>query len=284
MEVLSEILRSMRVRGSVYFCDNLVAPWTLEFDDTKAANFHLLRRGSCWLISGDRRECLEPGDLVFAEPGRDHALASHLPGQPPPEKTKTLLLCGYCEFLEETPAQLAEVFTSLCVVRAEDLAKRPWLKSTLDQLSAEYLAQQPGAELVVDKLTEILLVELIRLNFCRREQSSFVRALSDPQISRALTVIHDHPEKPWTLESIAAEAGMSRAALARRFKDLIGRGVFQYLTEHRMQKARELLKDPRLRLYAVANRVGYESDLAFTKVFKKHTGLTPTQYRKSLEG
>ena len=99
MEVLSDILRSMRVEGSVYFCDHLKAPWTKAFKDTTSASFHLVRRGECWVMSGDRLECLGPGDLVFIEPGRDHVLASQPPGQNPlAGEARTLLLCGYCDF------------------------------------------------------------------------------------------------------------------------------------------------------------------------------------------
>ncbi len=281
MEVLSDILRSMRVEGSVYFCDHLQAPWSMDFEDTSSASFHLVRRGECWVMSGERTECLGPGDLVFIEPGRDHVLASHPPNQdPPPGETRTLLLCGYCSFAEETGTPLLDIFPSLTIVREEEILKHPWLKSTLDQLSTEYMSQQPGAELVVNKLTEVVLVELIRINFGRDDKSRFIRALSDKQISRALQHLHNNPNIAWTLEKIAGDVGMSRAAFAKRFKDLVGQPMFGYLTMLRIQRAKELLKETKLPLYEVASRVGYESDLAFTKTFKKHTGTTPTRFRK----
>ena len=156
----------------------------------------------------------------------------------------------------------------------------PWLKSTLDQLSAEYLSQRPGAELVVNKLTEIVLVELIRINFGRGDQGRFIGALSDRRIAKALQHLHNGLHIGWTLENMGAEIGMSRAAFAKRFKELVGHPMFEYLTLLRVQRARELLRDTKLPLYEVASRVGYESDLAFAKTFKKHTGTTPTRYRK----
>lgn len=284
MEVLSDILRSMRVRGSVYFCDHLTAPWSMEFKDTTSASFHLVRRGECWITSADRPECLGPGDLVFIEPGRDHVLASQAPGQdPPPGEARTLLLCGYCDFAQDTDTPLLDVFPSLTIVREDELLKHPWLKSTLDQLSAEYMSQQPGAELVVDKLTEVVLVELIRINFGRSDKNRFVLALSDKRIAKALQHVHNKPDIGWTLEKMAQEVGMSRAAFAKRFKDLVGQPMFEYLTRLRVQRAKELLHETKLPLYEVAGRVGYESDLAFTKTFKKHTGITPTRYRKQVE-
>ena len=159
----------------------------------------------------------------------------------------------------------------------------PWLKSTLDQLSAEYMAQQPGAELVVNKLTEVVLVELIRIDFGRGDRSRFVAALSDKRIASALEKLHGNPQIPWTLEKLAQQVGISRAALAKRFKELVGQPMFEYLTALRIQRARELLQDTNLPMYEVASRVGYESDLSFTKTFKKHTGTTPTRFRKQAE-
>ena len=281
MEVLSDILGSMRAQGSVYFCDHLEAPWSLDFTDTTSASFHLVRRGECWVVSGDRTERLGPGDLVFVEPGRDHVLVSHAPtADPPADKAQTLLLCGYCEFAEDTLTPLLDVFPSLTIVREEEFLKNPWLKSTLDQLSAEYLSQQPGAELVVNKLTEVVLVELIRINFGRGDEGRFVAALSDKRIAKALKHLHTDPQQAWTLDAMAGTVGMSRAAFAKRFKELVGRPMFEYLTALRMQKSRELLRGTNLPLYEVASRVGYESDLAFTKTFKKYTGTTPPVFRK----
>ena len=170
------------------------------------------------------------------------------------------------------------------IVRDDEIHKHPWLRATLDQLSAEFTSQQPGAELVIDKLTEIVVVELIRINFGRAADSPFVRALSDKQISKALHFLHDELASAWTLESLAGKIGMSRAAFAKRFKELVGQPMFEYLTSLRMQRARELLKETRLPLYEVASRVGYESDLAFTKTFKKHVGTTSTRFRKAESG
>ena len=255
----------------------------MEFEDPTSANFHMVRRGECWLMSGKRTERLGPGDLVFVEAGLDHVLASHPPGQEPPmSDTHTLLLCGYFDFAEETLTPLLEVFPSLTIVREEELLKHSWLKSTLDQLSAEYMSQRPGAELVVNKLTEIVLVELIRINFARGEEGRFIAALSDKRIAKALHHIHNDPQNPWTLDNVAEKVGMSRAAFAKHFKELVGHPMFEYLTRLRVQRAMELLRESNLPLYEIASRVGYESDLAFTKTFKKHTGTTPTRFRKQL--
>ena len=121
----------MHVEGSVYFCDHLTAPWSMEFKETTSASFHLVRRGECWVISEGRTECLGPGDLVFVEPGRDHVLASHSPDRDPPTgEVQTLLLCAYCSFSDVIDTPLVKVFPSLSIVREEELIKHSWLKST----------------------------------------------------------------------------------------------------------------------------------------------------------
>jgi AraC-like DNA-binding protein len=282
MEVLSDILKSMRVEGSVYFCDHLNAPWAMEFADQNHASFHLVRRGECWLTSRDLVERLGPGDLVFVAANRDHALSSAAPGASESSvQSETLLLCGYCSYDAPPGHPLLKALPSLTIVREKELMEHPWLKSTLDQLSTEYMSQQPGSEVVVDKLTEVVLVELIRIDFGRPQQNGFVSALFDNRISNALSRLHEAPEKQWTLLDLAKEIGMSRAALAKRFRERVGQTMFEYLTALRMQRAQTLLRETKLPMYEVANRVGYDSDLAFAKAFKRALGTTPTRFRKS---
>ena len=149
MEVLSDILRTLRVEGSVYFCDHLAPPWTKEWKETTTAGFHLIRQGGCYVIAGEHTEELRQGDLVFLGPGVDHVLTSQLPGTAPADDAPdTLLLCGYCDFVDDAATPLIDVFPTFSIVRADEFNRHPWLRSTFDQLSAEYLAQGPGAELI----------------------------------------------------------------------------------------------------------------------------------------
>ncbi len=283
MEVLSDILRTMRVTGSVYFCERLESPWNMDFAEEEQASFHLIRRGSAWLTSGDVEVRLGPGDFVFVEPGRRHSLSSDAPGEiASSASATTLLLCGYCKFHAPGRHPLLQALPSLTVVRDEELLDHVWLKNTLDQLSREYMGGQPGSDVVIDKLTEILVVELIRINFGRSEDTGFVSALFDPQIKLALELLHDQPEFHWTLEILADQVAMSRAALARRFKQRVGQTMFQYLTELRMQRARALLEETSLSIFEIAGEVGYESDLAFAKAFKRTNGITPAKHRKTV--
>ena len=282
MEVLSDILRSMRVTGSVYFCERLESPWNMDFSEPGKGSFHLIRRGSGWLTSGDIEVRLGPGDFVFAEPGRVHNLRSDAPGEIGSSASgNTLLLCGYCKFHAPASHPLLQTLPSLCVVRDEELLEHVWLKNTLDQLSREYLSEQPGSDVVIDKLTEILMVELIRINFGRDKETGFVSALFDPQIKLALELLHAQPEFHWTLEILADQVAISRAALARRFKERVGQTMFHYLTDLRMQKAREFLEETSLPIADIAEQVGYESDMAFAKAFKRNVQITPAKFRRN---
>ena len=282
MEILSELLKSLKVSGSVYFCDHLISPWQKDFQGTSAAAFHLVRDGLCWATIGDRVEQLFPGDLIFIGAGINHQLASQSPHQARGESSdSSLLLCGNCDFATDTLTPLKDIFPDTTIVRAQELQQHPWLKSTFEQLSAEYMAQSPGSEIIVDKLTEVVLIELIRINFGRREQNGFLKALQDKRISASLNLLHQSPEKAWTIELLASEIGMSRAAFAKRFTDLIGEPMFAYLSQLRMEKAKELLKNTQLPVDDIALKVGYDSERSFAKTFGKYLGNTPKQYRKN---
>ncbi len=281
-DILSDVLRSLRATGTVYFCDQLKAPWVKEYPGDDVASFHQVRRGGCWLVSDGIKQYLGPGDLVFIEPGRPHVLTDRPQGiDVSAENPDTLLLCGYCQFDDRLALPLASLFPVVSVIHDEQMQSHGWLRTLLDTLSAEYLSSRPGTQLVVAKLTEVLLVELIRINFGSGQDTPLLRALADSHIAKSLQLLHKYPEKPWSLDSLAAEVGLSRAGFAKRFKSLVEYSMFDYLTKVRLQLACELLIDTELSLYQVANRVGYESDLAFTRTFKKRLGLTPTAYRKA---
>jgi len=218
---------------------------------------------------------------VFLEPRRDHVLSDATPAEGNTSLHQpTLLLCGYFGFEAATLSPLLEILPSLSIIRAEELRRHRWLRSTLEQLSREYRSQQPGSALAVDRLTEIVFFELIRINFGRHEQAKFVAALRDRRISKALQKLHEKPQGPWTLEKLASEIGLSRPAFAQRFKELVGQSMFEYLTMLRMERAKELLRHSGLPLFDIAERVGYTSDLTLTKTFRKLVGETPTRFRK----
>jgi len=274
MEVLSDILKGLKARGSVYFCDFLVAPWELPYENENRAMFHLVRRGRCSLDIDGEKYSLEPGDFVFIAPGIDHKVLSDGPGE-----SQTLLLCGYCQFDAVENDVLLRALPRFVLMQRDELERWPWLTRTLEHLSAEYMSDAPGSNLTVDKLTEVLLVQLLRADFGRKSDIGIVAALRDQRVARALTEIHQHPGQHWTIENAAAEASMSRSGCARKLKELLGTSFFEYLTRLRMRDARGLLTTTNLSVAMIGEKVGYQSDLSFVKAFKKLHGETPRAHR-----
>ena len=281
MSVLSDILRDIHAKASVYFCDQLVPPWNLEMRDLEYSSFHQVRRGQCVVECAGEKELAGPGDIIFIPKGSNHNLksvGSHTPGRE--KEFKTMLLCGYFQFDQSIDHPLMASLPPLVIIRSETLEKNSGLKYTLDFLSEEFTNEQPGSKLLMDKLTEIMLIQLIRTEFTHESESNFSRALFDNQISKALKLIHGDPARSWTLENLSAEIGMSRTSLANRFKALVGTTMFDYLTKIRLQKACNLLKTTSIPVYSIAEKSGYQSEISFNKVFKHHFTLTPGKYRK----
>ncbi|MFK7967508.1 MAG: cupin domain-containing protein [Burkholderiaceae bacterium] len=282
MDVLSEVLTSLRATGTVYFCDQLPAPWTKSFKDEQRASFHQIRQGQCWAHLPNETVHLSPGDLIFIGPGIPHRLSSHPDGHTPEQvgSPETLLLCGYCSFNRQAQSPLAMVFPDVSVLRAQDLLEHHWLNGVMSQLSHEHMENSPGSAVVVNRLTEVLIVELVRIGFGQSERLPLLRALSDKQVAAALEHLHQDPAQAWTIESLGQQIGLSRAALARRFRELVGEPMFVYLTRLRVERAQALLRDNAEPVGMIASQVGYESEIAFVKVFRKHTGMTPVAWRK----
>jgi transcriptional regulator GlxA family with amidase domain len=144
---------------------------------------------------------------------------------------------------------------------------------------------KPGAEAVVNRLAEVLFVQMVRAYIAQAEApQGMLAAIADRQIGAALRHMHQALREPWTLARLAQQVGMSRSAFAARFSQLVGQTPLQYLTFWRMQKARELLSDTRLATAAIAERVGYQSEASFSKVFKKVIGTGPGTYRRRSQG
>jgi len=279
MEVLTDILRGLRATGSVYFCDFLVPPWELPYAGEERAMFHLVRRGHCQIAVDGKVHELVPGDFVFLAPGVDHVMRSEEAGD-----TQTLLLCGYCAFENTRDDLLMRALPRFVILRGNELTEWPWLTRTLDHLSAEFMSGAPGSALTVNKLTEVLLVQLLRVDFGRSDRSGIVAALSDKRISNALTQIHQNPGGDWTIERAAEAASMSRSGFARKFTELLQTSFFDYLTRLRMRNARELLTTTNLSVADVGEHVGYQSELSFVKAFKKLHDMTPRAWRTQNKG
>jgi AraC-like DNA-binding protein len=193
----------------------------------------------------------------------------------------TTIISGFLSFETLSLKPITQLLPGLILIKA-DQARTLALHTTLQLLAAEMAEQAPGSEVVANRLAEALFIQAIRAHIASGAEScqrGWLRAIFDPQIGAALKSIHENVNRAWTVESLAEAAGMSRSAFAVRFKELLGQTPLEYVTEWRMQKAVQLLQRHDKKLIDVAQSVGYESDAAFSKAFKRVVGLTPGKYR-----
>jgi transcriptional regulator GlxA family with amidase domain len=179
---------------------------------------------------------------------------------------------------------LKRLLPELILIKA-DQAQTVALHATLQLLASEMAEPAPGSEVMVNRLADILFIQCVRAHIASSSEScktGWLRAIFDPKIGAALKAMHERVENPWTVESLAATAGMSRSAFALRFKELLGETPLEYLTNWRMYKATGLMQEDDKKLFEVAKSVGYDSDAAFSKAFKRVLGVAPREYRRSV--
>jgi AraC-like DNA-binding protein len=199
------------------------------------------------------------------------------PDTPGPAVT---LICGYFDFARHSWNPLMDALPEVVVIRSDESARVP-LMDTLGRFMAyETENSQIGSSLLIDKLSEILFIHVVRSHMKHSAERGFIAALADPQIGRALSNIHEFPAQPWSVERLAQAAGMSRSAFAERFSRLVEMTPMQYLTRWRMTRANELFLTTEQSVAQVAERCGYQSEVAFAKAFKKHFGYGPGHARK----
>lgn len=267
----------------MYFCDTLSCPWEMRFENRDYSSFHYVRRGHCKVKMGQAVHDVSAGDLLFIGRGDDHMLFNSTSAGE--SKPVTVLLCGYFRFDTDSLSRLLlTALPKLLILDQDQIESRPWLRSVLEQISSEYRESPPGADLVVDKLTEVLLVELVRCQIDQSPSGSLAAAVFDSRISLVLELMHKAPEQAWSLENLAEKATMSRSAFARHFREVTGQTMFQYLTELRIRKSKALLTGTEYPLEKIAELVGYGSALAFSRVFKQLTGEAPGRFRRQGKG
>jgi AraC-like DNA-binding protein len=283
-----------------------VAPWGVRFRPSDGAGFHVVLQGACWLTPADGPPIrISAGDVVLLPNGRGHGL-SDSPGTPlvevPPASVvsfgspegdpdpddaggaATLLLCGAYRVdrghLHPLMTELPDV-----VHLPARVGQHPALRTAVDLLGAELEAERPGSDAIVTSLLDALLLYILRAWFDTEQPidgpRNWAAAINDPVVHGALCRIHEAPAEPWTVEALGASVGMSRAAFARRFTTLTGQAPLAYLTWWRMVVASRRLRQTDESLDTVARQVGYASEFAFAKAFKRQFGTAPGRYRRA---
>ena len=303
MDVLTDVLETLRARGACYARIGAAAPWGLEMPVGDIAVFHLILEGSCILrMEGHEDVELEGGDLVALPHGLPHELISgpkarsqsimdliEKLGEHGPVSLeigergeRAVFVCGKIVFEDPAGHPLLAALPRVVLLRGGATTLVEWLDPTLRFIASEAVSTRPGAQTVVSRLADILFVQIVRAHLATVAPgaSGWLGALADTQIGAALGLIHESPGRNWTVQSLAASAGMSRSAFAVRFNRLVGEPPLHYLTRWRMQKAQRLLRDGRASLSTVAQSVGYDSEAAFSKAFKRAVGAAPGTYRR----
>ena len=274
---------------------------------TDLAHFAMLSRGNCWLsvdgipepipLTGGDCFLLARGASIvlrdsprtrprwsFREIGaKANGNVAHYGGGGAP----TTIVCGSFSFDRASLKPITQLLPNFILMKA-DQARTLAHHNTMQALASEMAEQAPGSEIVANRLAEVLFIQILRAHIAAQPERNtgpernkgWLRAVFDPQVGTALSAIHDSVNTPWTVESLAEAAGMSRSAFAARFKELLGQTPLEYVTEWRMQKAMQLLEQHDKKLIDVARLVGYESDAAFSKAFKRVVGANPGEYLK----
>ncbi len=315
MDALSDVLKAVRLTGAVFFDVEASAPWVAASPAGAAIvgsifpgsdhliSYHVVTRGSAWAcLDGVPAIALGPGDVVMFPHGDKHLLTStpglrqspdlalfrRPEGEPLPfslsltgeGRESAHVVCGFlgCDARPFNPLLEA-------LPRVIHLAGTPdGALATFVQFAAqESRAERAGRESVLSRLSEMLFIDVVRrhIESLDPEQRGWLAGLREPAVGRALTALHREPSRPWTLDVLAREAGLSRSGLAERFTQYVGQPPMQYLANWRMQLAAHHLRDGGASVADVADRVGYASEAAFSRAFKKAVGVPPGQWRRT---
>ena len=317
--MLSQLLRVVRLRGAVFYSVQCAAPWVAAAPDASSLaghlmpgadhviEYHVVVEGRCWagLVDGERH-LLEAGDIIMLPHGHAHVLSNDPKARPPTDagdlaarsgrrlpvqldygssaRKSAEIVCGFlaCDAVPFNP--LLAALPPVIVRRRTDEALDAMLASLVASATHEAAAHRPGGDAVLSRLSELMFIEVVRgyLATGVDERSvGWLAGLRDPVVGPALTAMHAQPRREWTLETMARRVGASRTVLAERFRRVIGMPPIQYLAQWRMQLAATMLADTSQPLASIALDVGYGSEAAFNRAFRKVVGVPPAAWRSS---
>jgi AraC-like DNA-binding protein len=293
---VSEVLRSFAVRSAILCVSDLRAPWAFRVAGEPVAKFHLVVQGSALLWAGSEEVALAEGDLAVLPRGSAHTLAdARAVAAPALERllaehassdgtrlryggdgARTRLVCGGFSLADGIPeSTLARFPRVLRVSRDEELAP------LLGSVRAETERGRPGADAVIAKLADVFLAQALRSWLLAGDKAGLTepRLILDDSVAKALDILNRRASEQWSLARLAGEVGLSRSALATKFRERVGSSPMRYLSEVRLRTAARQLETGRLTLYEVARGAGYASDASFAKAFRRRFGSSPGRYR-----
>ncbi len=318
MDALSEILKVLHLTSGIFLEAEFTAPWCIDSapgkedlaellpDAEHVAIFHLLADGTCHARLPDGGEALDlvAGDLLMLPHGDAHFMGSdlHLHAVPAaalvcPDAAgggllrirhggggpRTQFICGYMACDRRLCRPLLSALPRILRVSLAADPATSWMLVALQHGAQETHAPQPGREAVMGRLAELLFVEALRcyIRQLPEDQQGWLAGLRDPYVGRALALLHARPEHAWQVDTLAGAVGLSRSALAERFSTLIGEPPMQYLAHWRLALAAQYLARTSDAVARIGERVGYESEAAFNRAFKREFGAPPAAWRKS---
>ena len=316
MDALSDVLRVAHLTGGVFLHADFTAPWCISArpsaevcspffkSTTNLIPYHYVVDGEFYLALGDGEPLLfRRGDIVLLPHNDLHLMGSDL-NLPPIQMVKithqsesgglrfaihggsgakTRVICGYLGYDGTHANPVLAMLPATIKLKVDDAGPAEWIRSTFQFAADELAAGRPGSETVLAKLSELLFVEAVRryIESLPAGQSGWLAGLQDPVVSRALALMHNDIARPWSVDELGRAAGLSRSALAERFTRVIGMSPIHYLAHWRMQVAAQTLKGTNDSLARIAETVGYESEAAFSRAFKKAFGSAPATWRRA---
>lgn len=313
-DTLSDMLRTIRLTGSLQFCFIASGAWEtdaapslgrLAKSPTATMPFHIAVEGGCWLKMEGHEAVIAAGDVVAFPFGTGHQIGAGRNGRqvtpvqdlPPPPwselpvlqygdgsgKNRVRLLCGFlqCDALGFKP--LRDAMPKLLHVRTRGVEGAEWLRATVAQIVGEVDHPCAGSHSMLERLTEILFIQLLRhcIMSAPASATGWLAALGDPALGRCLSLIHETPCRDWSVQVLAAESGVSRSALAERFETVLATSPMRYVRDWRLCLASVALSTTRKTIAAIAEEAGYGTEAAFNRAFSRSYGIPPAAWRQT---
>jgi AraC-like DNA-binding protein len=297
VDILTDVLDRVHLSGTLLFHYELGRPWSVALPQLPDAVFHYLSRGSAIVALQDGRTIrMAAGDFVLIARGEPHVLCSDRRTKPFPlldldrrpahlgvvrhggeQEPFSTMICGYFSLSRPSRSGVLELLPPILHLRPD----HDWLETILQRMVGESAVQRPGQLAALSRMTEMLFVEVLRswIKTLRPGEGGWLGAMADPHIGKALQLIHEQPERPWTLRELGRHTGLGRSVFSARFTALVGQPMHRYLVGRRMDEAALMLESSEEAIPRIAARVGYEAPTAFSKAFKRRFGFSPGHYR-----